>query len=113
MGSNFCGELFGKLSRFTENFYVFLDGDESGRDAAAKTIDVIKGYLEPSRYLDIKLKFKNREYDPDEFLNKFGYEGFLKLLDKTKKDRDKQEQNADNKNRTVLSSNTSVRKSFA
>jgi len=82
MGSSLSEENLAKLIRYARTFNVFMDGDKSGRKSAEAIIEKISSYIGEDSVNYIPLNFGEIEYDPDEFLNKYGYDGFLKLYEK-------------------------------
>jgi len=99
MGSSLSEENLAKLMRYARTFNVFMDGDSSGRKSAESIMEKITSYLGEEYVNYIPLKFGEIEYDPDEFLNKYGYDGFLKLYEKTL---DKKREGKNEKNRNSI-----------
>jgi len=72
LGSSLVDEGISKLTRFTNRIITIFDSDKAGRIAAARTSDILKNYKHSYDYIDVNLKNKEINYDPDEYLNKFG-----------------------------------------
>ena len=89
MSDDFTEPHFAKITRFTNNFILLLDGDSAGRESSKK----IKSYIEERRaygnnfnrgfnVYNISLVVNGKEYDPDEFLRKYGSAPILKKMHK-------------------------------
>jgi len=72
-----------KLARFTNRFITIFDGDLAGICAASRVMDFLKDY-ESSGYehLNVCLRIDQKEYDPDEFLEKYGTSGMISFIKK-------------------------------
>lgn len=90
MGSAFSGEMFAKLRRYAEIYYIFLDGDEAGQKEAQNSLEILTEFLSDDKYYILPLRFRNKTFDPDTFLNKFGREGYGKLLFRSIEEKKKQ-----------------------
>ena len=62
-----------EISRLTENLYVCYDGDEAGRHASVKNVDILSQYIQ-----NVKVVSLDDGKDPDETVRDEGYEGFMK-----------------------------------
>jgi len=83
IGSCLTEENLAKLLKFTNKFFICMDGDESGRKVSVSIIEIIRSYLGYNSAIEIPMRFgkdKNSEYDPDEFVTEFGKDGFVKLI---------------------------------
>jgi DNA primase len=85
MGSALTDGHLIKLSRLTTNFILMFDADKAGRETSEKTIELM-GSLKKNRFkvLDIDLKAKGKEYDPDDFLNTYGIKPLVKHIKEKK-----------------------------
>lgn len=69
------------LLRYTKNVVIAFDADKAGQAAASRAIDILKKVG-----LNIKvLQMKNAK-DPDEYIKKFGKDGFENLINKSEND---------------------------
>jgi DNA primase len=87
LGGSFTEESFGKLARFTNCFISMFDGDLAGREAAKRLNYILNdykgsGYENYNISLVFKENGKNKEFDPDEFIRKYGKEYIKKVIDK-------------------------------
>ncbi len=88
LGGSFTEETFAKLARFTNRFVTMFDGDMSGREASVRAKDVLTPYKSSGYYYDnvllvFKENNKNVEFDPDEFIKKYGRNYMKKVIDKS------------------------------
>ncbi len=65
-----------RLKQFSENIILLLDGDEAGRKATLRSIDVLR-----SQALNVRVASLPEGKDPDEFLHTYGAEDLRKILD--------------------------------
>ena len=65
-----------EIERLSRNVIIMLDGDEAGKKATLRTIDV----LLPTG-LSVKVATLKDGLDPDEFIKKYGKEAMQKVLD--------------------------------
>ena len=65
-----------KLKQFSDNIILLLDGDEAGRKATMRGIDVLR-----SQGLNVRVARLPNGKDPDEFLHTYGADALNKLLD--------------------------------
>ncbi|MCL2540193.1 MAG: DNA primase [Firmicutes bacterium] len=64
-----------ELKRFSNNIVLCFDGDEAGKKAAQRSIDIIL-----AEGLSCKVAVLPDGFDPDDYLNRHGKEAFTKLL---------------------------------
>ena len=67
-----------KLFRFTDTVVFSFDGDEAGRRAARKALDVSLPYATDVR--SIKFLFLPSEHDPDSYIREFGRDAFSRYV---------------------------------
>ena len=75
MGTAFTKEHIRELRRFTNQIILCLDGDEAGRKATLRTLDVLR-----DSELGVKVCVLPDGMDPDEFLSTYGSEKLRELL---------------------------------
>lgn len=76
MGTALTEDHVSLLKRYADEVVLLFDGDEAGKNAAMRSLDVfLKNSFIPF------VVFLNKGEDPDSFLQKFGKEKFLKILD--------------------------------
>lgn len=63
------------LKRYVNNVYVSYDGDEAGKKATLRALDILAQEGIETRVVSIP-----GGRDPDEFLKKYGRDGYLKLM---------------------------------
>ena len=63
------------LKRYVNNVYVSYDGDEAGKKATLRALDILAQEGIETRVVSIPAG-----QDPDEFLKKYGRDGYLKLM---------------------------------
>lgn len=68
-----------ELKRFCDNVTLLFDGDEAGKKAAIRAIDILV-----ENELTVKVAKLPNGYDPDEFLKAFGKEKMQSLIDNAK-----------------------------
>lgn len=66
------------ISKYTDNVVIAYDGDEAGVNAAKKAINLLS-----KADVSIKVLKLGDCKDPDEFIKKYGADGFKKLLEKS------------------------------
>ena len=87
MGTNLSIEVMIRLTRFTNRFYLLLDGDKAGREATQAILErhmIGRRSEDKNDFIDLG----NSEYyndDPDTFINKFGKKAFNFLMENAKK----------------------------
>lgn len=64
-----------EISRLTENLYVCYDGDEAGRKATLKNVDILTRFVK-----NVKVVSLDDKKDPDETVRQDGVEAFMKKL---------------------------------
>ena len=90
LGGAFNDESIAKLSRFTNRFITIFDGDDSGRDAAQRTINFLQDYGSSGyEHLDVNLRINGKQFDPDEFLLERGSRQMVALIKKASDNRKK------------------------
>lgn len=76
LGTSLTDNQIKLMKRYSKNFYVALDADNAGQNAALKAINMFK-----KNSLDAKVIIIPNAKDPDEYLNKFGKINFDKLIE--------------------------------
>lgn len=74
LGTALTNEQAQLLHRFAPKVYLAYDGDSAGQHAILRGLDILSAENVPARVLDFP-----EGLDPDEFVNKYGLEGFTKL----------------------------------
>ena len=69
------------IKRYTDEVLILRDGDEAGRKAAIKDIEVLA-----KAGLYLKIAFLDKGHDPDSFLRKHGTRGFEAFLEEKQED---------------------------
>lgn len=64
-----------EISRLTENLYVCYDGDEAGRKATLKNVDILTRFVK-----NVKVVSLDDKKDPDETVRQDGVDAFMKKL---------------------------------
>jgi DNA primase len=67
-----------KLFRFTDSIVFSFDGDEAGRRAARKALDVAIPFATDVR--SVKFLFLPSEHDPDSYIREFGRDAFASMV---------------------------------
>src|SRR4051812_25980138 len=78
LGTACTTEHVHKLFRFTDSVVFSFDGDEAGRRAARKALDVALPFATDLR--SIKFLFLPSEHDPDSYIREFGREAFSRYV---------------------------------
>ena len=78
LGTACTPEHLAKLFRFTEALVFSFDGDNAGRRAARKALEVALPYASDTR--SIKFLFLPAEHDPDSFVRAHGSEAFARHI---------------------------------
>ena len=78
LGTSLTPEQARLISRYVNEVIIAYDGDAAGQKATARAISILEK-------LDLKVRVLNLTgaKDPDEFIKKFGADGFRNLLDKS------------------------------
>lgn len=76
MGTSLTPEQCREIKRYADVVYVSFDGDSAGQHATLRGLDMLK-----KEGLDVKVVCLTDNLDPDDYVKKFGKEGYLKLLD--------------------------------
>ncbi len=74
LGTALTNEQAQLLHRFAPKVYLAYDGDSAGQHAILRGLDILSVENVPARVLDFP-----EGLDPDEFVNKYGLEGFTRL----------------------------------
>lgn len=79
LGTAFTTEQLNLINRFTENIIFLYDGDKAGIKAAIRgAIIAINKDFNP------KIIYLKDNLDPDDFINKYGFDEFMELKNKSK-----------------------------
>ncbi len=78
LGTACTPEHVQKLFRFTDAVVFSFDGDEAGRRAARKALDVALPFATDVR--SVKFLFLPAEHDPDSYIREFGREAFSRFV---------------------------------
>lgn len=78
LGTAFTTDHILLLSRMTKNIYLSLDADKAGRTAARRAIELLENTDASLYVVEIPLDMAK---DPDEFLQKYSAEEFIKIKD--------------------------------
>ncbi len=76
LGTSLTDNQIKLMKKYSKSFYIALDGDNAGRNAALRAINMFK-----KNNLDAKVVLMQDAKDPDEYLIKFGRANFDKLLE--------------------------------
>ncbi len=76
MGTSLTVEQCREIKRYADLVYVSYDGDSAGQHATIRGLDLLK-----KEGLDVKVVCLTDNMDPDDYVRKFGKDGYLKLLD--------------------------------
>lgn len=76
MGTSLTVEQCREIKRYADLVYVSYDGDSAGQHATLRGLDLLK-----NEGLDVKVVCLTDNLDPDDYVRKFGKDGYLKLLD--------------------------------
>jgi DNA primase len=71
-----------KLFRLTDNIVFSFDGDEAGRKAAWRALEMALPVMKDGKA--VKVLFLPPEHDPDTYVREFGKEGFMRAMDEAK-----------------------------
>lgn len=99
LGSALVTENVAKLARFTNRFVTIFDSDEGGRKAGIRTSEFLADYSDDYDHIDVNLRTKAKNYDPDEFLKKFGSK---KMVKRIKRSIENKKENEDTFVQTIL-----------
>lgn len=67
------------VKRYCDKIYICYDGDSAGQKATLRGLDILS-----SQNLDVKVMSLTDKLDPDEYVRKYGKDGFLQLMMKAK-----------------------------
>ena len=85
LGSSFSIFQASILGRYCSEVYILFDGDDAGRRASQRVMDIYKE--KDLKLYDIKYILVNLpdNYDPDSYIMKYGINKFKELLNSSKK----------------------------
>ena len=69
------------LNQFYNHIIICFDGDQSGLNASYRAAERVLKILKPGK--DIYFTKIPNSQDPDDFINQFGYKGFISLIAKS------------------------------
>ncbi|MBR1747960.1 MAG: DNA primase [Clostridia bacterium] len=76
MGTALTIEQCREIKRYADVVYVSFDGDSAGQHATLRGLDMLK-----NEGLEVKVVQLRDGLDPDDYVKKYGKDGYLKLLD--------------------------------
>ncbi len=76
MGTSLTIEQCREIKRNADIVYVSYDGDSAGQNATIRGLDLLKG-----QGLDVKVVCLTDNLDPDDYIKKYGRDGYLRLMD--------------------------------
>lgn len=76
MGTALTPEQCREIKRFADIVYVSYDGDSAGQAATLKGLSLLK-----NEGLEVKVVQLTNNLDPDDYVKKFGKDGYLNLVD--------------------------------
>ncbi len=79
LGTALTKEQAKLIKRYTNNVYISYDGDMPGLNAALRAIDILE-----KEELNVKVIIIPNDMDPDDFIRKYGKNGYAKLASKAK-----------------------------
>jgi DNA primase len=85
-GSSFSLYQIALLSRYCTDFYLLFDGDEAGRKAIKRTMNIYNEYNLGTFGLNFIPVYLPKDTDPDEFLFQEGKQGVKNLLKTSKEE---------------------------
>ena len=77
MGTALTGEQAKLIKRFSDKVYICYDGDTAGKKATLRGLDILKDCG-----LDVYVMSMPESLDPDDVINKYGSEGYQKLINR-------------------------------
>lgn len=77
MGTSLTREQARLIKRFSQDVYICFDGDSAGQIATLRGLDILK-----EAGLSVKVITMPDELDPDDFVKKYGRQGFERLMHK-------------------------------
>lgn len=77
MGTALTQEQAKLIKRFVDKVYICYDGDTAGKKATLRGLDILR-----SNGLEVFVMSMPEGLDPDDVINRFGAEGYQKLLDR-------------------------------
>ncbi len=75
LGTAFTKEQANLLKKYTNDVFIAYDGDEAGRIATMKALDILSG-----EGLRVRVINFDEGLDPDDYIKKFGLSGFAKKV---------------------------------
>ncbi|MBQ9790580.1 MAG: toprim domain-containing protein, partial [Clostridia bacterium] len=79
MGTALTLEQAKLIKRYTSKVFICYDGDSAGKNATIRGLEILK-----ENDLDVFIVSLPDPLDPDDVINKYGAEGYQKLLDEAK-----------------------------
>lgn len=76
MGTSLTPEQCREIKRYADVVYVSYDGDSAGQEATLRGLSLLK-----AEGLEVKVVQLNGGLDPDDYVRKYGKDGYLKLVD--------------------------------
>lgn len=77
MGTSLTENQAKLIKRFVDKVYICYDGDTAGKKATLRGLDILK-----SNGLEVFVMSMPEGLDPDDVINRYGKEGYQKLLDR-------------------------------
>ena len=77
MGTSLTQDQAKLIKRFVDKVYICYDGDTAGKKATLRGLDILR-----SNGLEVFVMSMPEGLDPDDVINKYGAEGYQKLIDK-------------------------------
>lgn len=77
MGTALTTDQAKLIKRFVDKVYICYDGDTAGKKATLRGLDILK-----SNGLDVYVMSMPEGLDPDDVINRYGAEGYRKLMEK-------------------------------
>lgn len=77
MGTSLTKDQARLIKRFSQDVYICFDGDTAGQVATLRGLDILK-----EAGLSVKVITMPDELDPDDFVKKYGKQGFERLMQK-------------------------------
>ncbi len=77
LGTAFTPDHAKLIKRYADKVTLCFDSDEAGQKATARCIEIMSG-----QQIKVNVLMQNKAKDPDEYIKKFGKNGFLELIEK-------------------------------
>jgi len=84
-GSSFSIFQVSLLARYCSEVYIVFDGDEAGKKATHKVMQIYENYSLGSYHIKYIPTYLPLKQDPDDYVNKYGINQFKKMLLDSKK----------------------------